>query len=683
MLKRWKLSSTITVTISIVVAICVFSLFSATKIRLSDIIQNSAMNTMKTSLSAKERIIEDYISESESQLISYSKAPCIRELLKHPDNKAMQKETQQYTAEYFKDLNQWEGLYLSQWDTCVLAHSNEKALGMRFREGEKLKQLQDTLTSLGGIYNTGIITSPTSGSLILSMYYPIFDTDGKTPLVFVGGGPVADALKERLDSIAQIGFSNVEFTFLNLETNTYIISEDASQMGKEIEDKATLGIIKTLSALDGSKVTCESFKNSKKQECVAACKVLPERQWALLLVVPNTEVFSVFTTSMRSIGIICFVVCFIIILISWLVVKFSTRPLTSLEQSIIHLKDLDLTPDKELLKYKKQKNEIGRMANAIDFVYDTFGGIIKTLGQCSNSINDSSAVTTEAARSLISCVENNSATTEELATSLNITNMAIDEVCNKIIQLTNLIDDLQKKVETGNQSSKSMFTTAKNMKELANEALRTSEEKLKETKQNIDAALVDLSSLASINDMVKQILDITDQTNLLALNASIEAARAGEAGKGFAVVAGEIGNLASSSTQTASQIQALCSDTNINIEKVKGCFQDILTFMEQDVDTQFRSFVQISEESSNTVNVIHTLINEISNAAAVFTQSLSDIQKEVNTVQAASADNEHGIEDIVNKIEYTNTTAESLNDVVSTNQSNADSIRKIVEQFHI
>jgi len=54
------------------------------------------------------------------------------------------------------------------------------------RKGEELKKLQDMLSSENGIYNAGTIISPSSGKLVLSLFCPVFDYDGKTIIGYVG-----------------------------------------------------------------------------------------------------------------------------------------------------------------------------------------------------------------------------------------------------------------------------------------------------------------------------------------------------------------------------------------------------------------------------------------------------------------------------------------------------------------
>ena len=167
MLKNRKLSTILTVAITVIAVICITLLFMIANRNMTKAMKTTAMNNMKTSLEAKTRIIEEYVKSSEDLLIAYSKAPVIAALLKDPENKELQRSAQDYTEKYYAGLDQWEGIYTGEWDTHVIAHANPEVVGMVTRKGEGLKQLQDAMTKANGIYNTGIIVSPASKKLIL------------------------------------------------------------------------------------------------------------------------------------------------------------------------------------------------------------------------------------------------------------------------------------------------------------------------------------------------------------------------------------------------------------------------------------------------------------------------------------------------------------------------------------
>ncbi|PKM76142.1 MAG: chemotaxis protein [Firmicutes bacterium HGW-Firmicutes-15] len=71
-----------------------------------------------------------------------------------------------------------------------------------------------------------------------------------------------------------------------------------------------------------------------------------------------------------------------------------------------------------------------------------------------------------------------------------------------------------------------------------------------------------------IEKIVDTIENVSIQTNMLAVNGFIEAATAGEHGRGFSVVAGDIRNLATESAENADKIKDLVRDIQIQMTKV-------------------------------------------------------------------------------------------------------------------
>ncbi len=679
-MKNLKMSTVITTIVAVVAAACILMLYLTASRSMMVSMRDTAVDNMQTSLEARTAIIEEYVDKAEKLLIAYSKAPVVAELLRAPQDARAVKAAQGYTEDFYAGLEGWEGIYIAEWNTHVLTHSNPAVVGITTREGEPLKQLQDAMTAAGDIYNTGIIISPASQQLALSLYCPVYDTDGRTILGYVGGAQFAESLKELLDGLSVKGMEDARDYMINTVAGVHIFDEDQERMAMPIEDTMLRDVISAVSG-GGSSGGSMEYTSEEGVKCIAVYQAMEERGWAVVLSDSQSEIYREAYASRNILALICAGAYVLIVVLAWISVKLCVKPLDVVKKSIIRMKNLELKAPDELGKYVGGKSETGQIASAMDSLYDILRGIVSTLQGCTDSLEQSTSTMNDATNTLIEYVGDNSATTQQLAASIITTNGAIGNVVSEIEKISELVGYVADKVKTGDEKSRQLIQTAENMKSMAGNALQEAGVKIRQNRSNMEAAMVNLQSLTRVNEMAKQILDIASQTNLLSLNASIEAARAGEQGKGFAVVAQEIGNLASNSSATAKQISDICGEINTNIANVRECVDDIISFMEGDVSQNFQEFVGMANEYGKSVTDIQGAIWDIEESSNGFVASIASIRDRMSVIQSASKENEIGVDEIVAKVERTNATAEELQNVSRTNRNNAREISSVVEQF--
>lgn len=313
--------------------------------------------------------------------------------------------------------------------------------------------------------------------------------------------------------------------------------------------------------------------------------------------------------NMRILGLICIIFVLIISVLAFITIAISVRPLLYVEDAIIQLSNLKLEKSKRLTPWINTKSEIGKIATAMNSLYDALSGIIATLSDCSTSLSSSATAMQRSSETLLSCVADNSKSTQTFAEHSEDINATVNDVGQQISEMTMVVSDIEERIRQGNVHSSELLQKVEKMQTLANNSMVNTNTQIAENQKAIENAMEELQSLMRIDEMASQILDITSQTNLLSLNASIEAARVGEAGKGFAVVAGEIGNLASNSSKTATDIQAICNETKNNISHVKTCFDQIIFFLQNDVQTQFTELVQENQDYYQSIQEIQVIIS--------------------------------------------------------------------------
>jgi len=206
--------------------------------------------------------------------------------------------------------------------------------------------------------------------------------------------------------------------------------------------------------------------------------------------------------------------------------------------------------------------------------------LVRTIRNSYNQLTGAMSVTEEAVSNILTNMQTEAATIEQLVASIEEIssstssvehatrdqNESVNDLSESINSLSRLIDSLQL---FGTDLQKEFMTIAK----LSSDG-RSSTGELNEVNKRSLVNSENIQTIAGIID------DFFDKINLLSLNAAIEAARAGEHGRGFAVVADEIGKLADSSSSELKKIKDLIETSKSDVVFSNSIIDKIISFIE-------------------------------------------------------------------------------------------------------
>ncbi|QZA81703.1 methyl-accepting chemotaxis protein [Deefgea piscis] len=239
---------------------------------------------------------------------------------------------------------------------------------------------------------------------------------------------------------------------------------------------------------------------------------------------------------------------------------------------------------------------------------------------------------TEKLNHVLHNIRNNSATLVNSAEQIADAAEALSQ--NTISEVTN-VEETRLAIKEINHSLTLCATNAVTCTDIAQQSSNdatTGEEAVRKT------AL----AMEQVATKIHIIDDIAYQTNILALNAAIEAARAGNHGKGFAVVASEVRKLAERSQIAAKEISDI-TDSSVLQSTQAGKL--------------------LSKIKPATIDTAE-LIQAISSATNMQTQSINEISLTVDQLSAATQINAAASEELAATADEMNTQAVQLQELI-------------------
>ena len=440
----------------------------------------------------------------------------------------------------------------------------------------------------------------------------------------------ADVTLDKISIIVNSGVKMDKASSFLVDTtdNTILAHRDSSLISTTLSTTSSDELLKNVAQA----ITDDDYTTKDIGSYVVAFKEIKGTDWVLVSYIAKDVIMS----SVQELGNYLILtgliaVAVIIVLIIFVVSKV-IAPLAGITDSIHAMSEGDFT-----INVKQESNdEIGVMSGRIAEFVSSMRNMLSSISEESEKLKQESENSDSVSKDMYEASQSQAEAMQQLNDTVDQLAVAVGEIASNATTLASVVSDTR---DNSLKADESMKETVK-----ISQKGRDDMEKLSHAMDGIQSAnskLVDSinevgTASEEITNIVSMIAEIAEETNLLSLNASIEAARAGEAGKGFAVVATQIGKLAQTSSESATNISNLIEDVHRLIDEAVGQANASAESIEENSEL-IRIAVDTFDQIYENIQASNVCIEEmISNV-----QKVDDVATNVAAIseeQAASAD---------------------------------------------
>lgn len=673
-MKKMKLATKICLITIVALAIGLVLVWRITDAQVSESMKKTVIQKMDDSVATRLEIVLGYVDKAEAYLSAYAQEPSLKEFLHNQGDADLAARVQEYTKAYASVNADLENVYLASYGSTVLASFVEPVIGVTLRSGDALKELQGQVFATKGIYNIGIMASPSTGNQVVSLYFPIYD--GNEKIGYAGGAIYAESLRNTLNSLSGDDETGVSYMLVDTNAKTYIFCENDELIGTVIEDEKVLSII-------DEAVSVESGLNTyEKGDTLAVTDYVADRNWVFLALTDTDVAFASVSKLSMVLALICLSVLVIVSVIIFIAVKLISKDLTKVGNIISDIGTLNLASKDKLEVYLKRGDEVGIIANATNHLAESITTVIVNLKKESQDLYDTSQAMLDNSKVTIDSIKGVEKAIQEIAGGANEQASETQKASASVVHIGGMIE-----ASTG--KSAELNDIAANIQTASGEVVETLKilidinEKAKDAIEEINKQTNSTNeSVLRIKDAAELITSIAEETNLLSLNASIEAARAGEQGRGFAVVANQIQKLAEQSNKSAQQIDQIISVLIADSSQAVNIMNDVKVIMEE------KSKHLISTEKQ--FDEVNKGIDETRMGVVTINGTIDDMDKErinvvdvVQNLTAIAEENAASTEETLASTEIVSNMMDEMSNIAIKLSEISSEIEKSIDDFII